>query len=71
MKKFKSAIKSFFVESVNCLAPYTVRNAHFKVMHHAWSYSAAMEWLQCYDARKFGATHIYNFNGELIAYKGV
>jgi hypothetical protein len=69
MKKFKKAIVDFIINSVNCLAPYTVRNSHFKVMHHAWSYDAAMEWLKCYDARKFGATHIYDFNGELVAYK--
>jgi hypothetical protein len=70
MKKLKKAIIDFIIDSVNCLAPYTVRNAHFKVVHSAWSYDAAIEWLKCYDARKFGATHIYDFNGELIAYKG-
>lgn len=70
LKKLKKAIIQFVIDSIDCLAPYTIRNAHFNVMHHAWTYESAMEWLKCYDARQFGATHVYNFNGELIAYKG-
>lgn len=61
------AIKSFVIESLNCLAPYTVINSHFRKQHFCWTAGSAIAWAQCYDVEMFGETNIYNFNGEKIA----
>jgi len=64
------AIKNFIIDSIDCLAPYTVYNAQMRAQHNCWTWKAALEWLSCYDAEGFGETSVHNFNGELIAMKG-
>lgn len=69
MKKLFACVKRFVRNSVDCLAPYTVINAEMGKEHFCWSLKEVFEWLECYDADLFGSTHVFNFNGELIARK--
>jgi hypothetical protein len=62
------AIKNFIKNSLECLAPYMVRNAHFGKLHLCWTRKAALEWMACYDAADFGTTELFGFNGELIGH---
>lgn len=57
------------IKTLECFAPYMVRNVQFGKMHLCWSRSAALEWLACYDAEDFGTTEVFGFTGNLIASK--
>lgn len=63
-------MKAFILNSLDCIAPYSVFNDQCGKLHYSWTYKGACEWLACYDAGVFGESFVMNFNGDIIAKKG-
>lgn len=70
MKKTYKAIKKAVMYHVDAFAPYMVYNEALNKEHYCWNWKDVIEWLSCYDSRKFGITVVCGFTGKLIASKG-